>query len=101
MNKLFVKEKYLKDLLSIFEKYCPKAEIIAYGSRVGGDCHDGSDLDLAIKNLDKCEIKLYELKEIFRNSNIPFLIDIVEFEKIPESFQKEILKNNITIYPKY
>lgn len=101
MHNFFIKEKYLNELLSIFDKYCPQAEIIAYGSRVGGDCHDGSDLDLAIKNLDECGIYLFELKEILRNSDIPFLIDIVEFEKIPESFQKEILKNNITIYPKY
>ncbi|MBQ8459044.1 nucleotidyltransferase domain-containing protein [bacterium] len=98
MHNFFIKEKYLNELLSIFDKYCPKAEIMAYGSRVGGDCHEGSDLDLAIKNLDG--IYLFELKEILRNSDIPFLIDIVEFEKVPESFQKEILRKNITIYPK-
>ena len=41
-----LKEKHLQILLEIFEDYCPKAEIWAYGSRVHGDSHSGSDLDL-------------------------------------------------------
>ena len=36
---LNVKEEYLKELKDIFTKYCPKAEIWAYGSRVNNDCH--------------------------------------------------------------
>jgi len=99
MDNLFIKQKYLDELISIFDKHCPKAEVWAYGSRVNGNCHEGSDLDLAIKNLDKCGIYLFELKEVLRNSNIPFLIDIVEFEKIPQYFQTEILKKYVIVYP--
>ena len=44
-----LKEKHLQILLEIFEGYCPKAEIWAYGSRVYGDSHSGSDLDLVVK----------------------------------------------------
>lgn len=44
--------------------------------------------------------KSYEmLKEIFSESNIPFLIDINLFESLPKSFQEEIDRNNVKIYP--
>lgn len=98
MDKLFIKEKYLKELLSIFENYCPQAEIWAYGSRVKGNAHEGSDLDLVIKTFGNSKKNIAELKELLCNSNIPFLIDIFEFDKLPESFQKEIEKQHIVIF---
>jgi predicted nucleotidyltransferase len=98
MTKLFVKPRHLVMLTDIFKAHCPSAEIWAYGSRVGGDAHDGSDLDLAIKTLGEAEITAYELKEIITESNIPFLIDLFEFDKLPESFQKEIERNYVVIY---
>ena len=51
-----------------------------------------------IKNLPKDKY-LFELKEIFSESNIPFLIDINLFETLPQSFQEEIDRNNVKIYP--
>lgn len=39
-------------LTDIFDSYCPDAEIWAYGSRVNGDAHDGSDLDLTVKSFN-------------------------------------------------
>jgi predicted nucleotidyltransferase len=35
----------------IFAIHLPDAEVLAYGSRVSGTAHDGSDLDLAVRNL--------------------------------------------------
>lgn len=99
MTNLFVKSKYLKMLSEIFESYCPNAEIWAYGSRVGGDAHAGSDLDLIVKTFGDDKCFLYELKELLSDSNIPFLIDINEYDKLPESFQKEIMRNYVKIFP--
>ena len=84
----------LKDILI---SYCPDAEIWAYGSRLNGDAHSGSDLDLVVKEKKKKNAKLYELKNLFSESNIPFTIDIQEFDKLPKSFQDEILKNYIIL----
>ena len=47
---LSLKDEYLQELKDIFNRYCPKAEIWAYGSRLTGDCHSGSDLDLTVKS---------------------------------------------------
>ena len=99
MDKLFIKEKYLKELRSVFENYCPKAEIWAYGSRVEGDAHSGSDLDLAVKTFGENTKDIIKLRKFLNESNIPFLIDIFEFNKLPESFQKEIERKHVIIFP--
>jgi len=99
MTKLYVKDEYLNMLLSIFEDYCPKAKIWAYGSILGGDAHSGSDLDLVVKDFGDKNCSLSELKNLFSESDMPFLIDIVVFDDLPKSFQDEILKNYLVIYP--
>ena len=95
---LNVKDEYLKELKDIFTKYCPKAEIWAYGSRVKNDCHSGSDLDLVIKSFNEDNKFVYELKDLLNDSDIPFLIDIQDFEKLPKSFQDEIKKEYVRIF---
>lgn len=98
MNKLFIKPEHLKMLTDIFDSYCPDAEIWAYGSRVNGDAHDGSDLDLTVKTFNSDNKDIPTLKRVLSESNIPFLIDIIEFDTLPPTFQKEITKNYIKIY---
>ena len=95
-----LKQEHYKVLLDIFNSYCPKAQIWMYGSRIKDVSHSGSDLDLTVKSFNEDCKYLSELKELLNNSNIPFLIDINEFENLPESFQAEIEKNYVEIYPK-
>lgn len=98
MNRLFIEPEYLEMLTNIFKQYCPNAEIWAYGSRLNGNAHEGSDLDLVVKNFNSSQANLFELRELISDSNIPFLIDIHEFDKLSKSFQDEIEKNYIIIY---
>ena len=97
MNNLFIEPKHLSMLKDILNSYCPNAEIWAYGSRVHGDAHSGSDLDLAVKDFHSKTANLFKLKELLSESNIPFIVDIHEFDKLPKSFQDEILKNYIEL----
>lgn len=99
MSNLSIKSEYLQMLLDVFNAYCPKATIWAYGSRLGGDFHDGSDLDLAVIDFRDEKCSLGELKSLLSDSDIPFLVDVVEYSNLPDIFQKEILKNYIEIYP--
>lgn len=92
-----LKQEYIDELRKIFKNYCPKAEIWAYGSRVKNSSHSGSDLDLVIKSFNEENKFTWELKEIIDNSNIPFLVDIHQFDKLPKSFQDEILKDYVKI----
>lgn len=98
IERLFIKPEHLKMLTDIFQSYCPKAEIWAYGSRINGTAHSGSDIDLVVKSFNDSNLKLFELKNLLNESNIPFLIDIHEFDKLPDSFQKEILNDYVKIF---
>ena len=98
MSNLFIDKKDLDILKNILKEFCPNSEVYAYGSRINGRAHDGSDLDLTIKNFPKDKY-LFELKEIFSNSNITFLIDVNLYDDLPQSFKNEIDKNNVKIYP--
>lgn len=71
-------------------------EIWAYGSRVDGDAHDMSDLDLAVVTDSKKRLDIEELmnfKNILQKSNIPILIQVLDFNRVPESFHKNISAN--------
>ena len=101
MNDFFIDEKFLVEIKLIIEKICPGAVVWAYGSRVRGDAHEGSDLDLVVRTFgpeNKENTCAYDLKEAFENSNIPFLIDVLYWDFLPKSFQTEIEKKYIVIY---
>ncbi len=102
MTNLFIKEKYLKMLQDIFSEHCPHARVVAYGSRIqGGDnAHSGSDLDLAIIGLEN-KFLYGTLKKALQESNIPFFVDIFPLETLPQSFQAEIERHNIEIFPDF
>ena len=90
---LMVDHKHLSELKNIFQQIVPDAQVWAYGSRVDGTAHRGSDLDIAIVG----DGDIFALKTALQESNIPFLVDMVKFENLPESFQKEILKKYVVI----
>lgn len=98
MANILIEKKYLDEVISIIQRMYPKSIVWAYGSRVDGTAHEGSDLDLVVKDFGQENAYLFELKEELNESNIPFLIDIFDFNRLPESFQKEIEKNYVVIY---
>lgn len=80
-------------VIEIIRHYLPDVEILAYGSRVHGACHDGSDLDLALHGPDAQPLPpsvLGTIIEELRESNIPILVEVRDWARLPESFQAEI-----------
>jgi predicted nucleotidyltransferase len=98
MANFFIKPETLKEIRAIIKRAYPKAVVWAYGSRVDGDAHSGSDLDLVVKDFGQINGRVAELKEALSESSAPFLIDIFEFDRLPLSFQKEIEKKYVIVY---
>jgi predicted nucleotidyltransferase len=95
-SPLFLPETYLKMVQDILQAHLPNADVWAYGSRVNGDYYDASDLDLVARqsdDLSRGQANLNETKEAFVESNIPIIVQIVDWARIPESFHAEILSN--------
>lgn len=101
MRKLNLKPDYLRLLLDVLEAHAPKAEVWAYGSRVNGDGHDGSDLDLVVRNpagLDQPQRKPYLLREALNESNLPMLVDVLDWARLPEDFRREIKRQHVVVH---
>ena len=84
---------YENQIITIIQKHLPSINILLYGSRIQGKSHEGSDVDIALQTLDHSFIplsKIARLKEELEDSSIPLIIDIHDYYRLPESFQKEI-----------
>jgi len=94
---MIIREKdrlLLIDILSSFE--LSNCEVFAYGSRVNNKAHDASDIDLVIKfngNEPLNASMLTAIKSKITNSNIPILVDLKDWARIPDSFKQQILNN--------
>lgn len=92
---LDIRPEWLKIVRELLAVHVPDAEVWAYGSRVQGTAHDGSDLDLVIRNtleIGKPQADLNSLREALRESGLPILVDVLDWARIPESFQREIAR---------
>ncbi len=90
---MLLRDKDKARLLDIFASVNSPIEVWAYGSRVNGTAHEGSDLDLVVRNqnLQKLPIRtLMDLKEKIQQSNIPIMVDLLDWARIPDSFHKNI-----------
>jgi len=93
-------QKYLEQVKTILRAHVPHVEVWAYGSRVTGNGHEASDLDLMPRNpqnLPEETAALYDLKEAFTESNLPIRVDIMDWARIPESFRTEIERAHMVI----
>ena len=100
LNTLYLPEKYAVQVRKLLEKYIPEATVWAYGSRVRGDHYEASDLDLvacfpAEKKRDV--FRLGVVREAFVESHVPIIVQIVDWDEIPESFKQEILAGYVVV----
>jgi len=96
MQHLDLPKKYLTLVQSIIKEHLPDAEVWAYGSRVTGQNHEASDLDLVVLNANDY-MKVERFREALRSSNLPILIDVIDWQQIPLSFKDEIRQKHIVI----
>ena len=79
----------------ILARHIPRIEVWAFGSRVHGhNLKPFSDLDLVIVAEKAIGIEKYAaLKHAFSESDLPFMVDVVEWYGLDESFKALIKKN--------
>ena len=103
---MLLRQKDKQTLLQIFSSVATPIEVWAYGSRVSGAAHEGSDLDLVILSKDRKKLPIdvfMEMKEKITESNIPIVVELFDWARLPESFhrnieaQHEILFSNLQL----
>lgn len=95
---LDLRPEWLETVRRLVAAHIPGAQVWAYGSRVQGTSHEGSDLDLVVRNpsdLNRPQANLSELSEALTDSDLPILVDLLDWARIPESFRREIVRGGV------
>ena len=75
----------LRAIKDILARHLSGAEVRAFGSRVSGKPKPYSDLDLAVLAPQKLDAtRLEETRESFAESDLPFRVDILDWNAISE-----------------
>ncbi|MBI5416465.1 restriction endonuclease subunit S, partial [Candidatus Poribacteria bacterium] len=88
----------LEIINNILEKHVPECEVRAFGSRATWTAKDYSDLDLVIVGKKKLPDKtIYALEEDFQESDLPFRVDVLDWNTISPEFRKVIEKGYVVL----
>jgi uncharacterized protein len=102
MLELDLPERYRQELLELLQAFVPEAEVWAYGSRISGQSHATSDLDLVLRNpqdLNKSFFfDLIKLEDAIRESSLPILVDVLDWARIPQAFRDEINRAHVVFF---
>ena len=99
-DRLHLLPRHRTALVSLLREHLPGVEVWAYGSRVNGRSHDGSDLDLVLRGPGLAEIptrQLVDFEEAVRESSIPFLVEARDWSRLPERFHEEIERDHVVL----
>ncbi|MBF0553815.1 MAG: nucleotidyltransferase domain-containing protein [Nitrospirae bacterium] len=93
MHRIDLRPEWVETIERLIAGHLPDAEVMAYGSRISGLAHEGSDLDIVVRNPsapDKPFDNLPALREAISDSDLPILVDVLDWSKIPDGFRAEI-----------
>jgi type I restriction enzyme S subunit len=88
LDTIDIESRHLKMVKSAFARYLPYKQVWAYGSRVKWTASHASDLDCVVFGATDSEIA--NAKEAFDESDIPFEVQLLNWETIPDDFKKNI-----------
>ena len=99
-ESLHLSSRHREEIEALLHKHLPGVEVWAYGNRVNGRSHDGSDLDLVLRGPRLAKIdasQLADLRDAFEESNLPFRVDVVDWANKSESFREVIERDYVVL----
>ena len=99
-DRLHLSPRHRSILEALLHEHLPDVETWAYGSRVNGRSHDGSDLDLVLRGPGLKKIpagQLADFRDGVRESTIPFLVEARDWARLPERFRREIERDHVAV----
>ena len=99
-DRMQIAPRHRRILEALLRKHLTGVEVWAYGSRVNGRGHDGSDLDLVLRAPDLKKLpagQLLDFEDAVRESTIPFLVEAQDWACLPERFHKEIERGYVVM----
>ena len=99
-DRVQIATRHRRILEALVRKHLPGVEVWAYGSRVNGRSHDGSNLDLVLRAPDLKKLpagQLLDFEHAIRESAIPFLVEAQDWACLPERFHREIERGYVVM----
>ncbi|GHT59862.1 hypothetical protein FACS1894109_16560 [Spirochaetia bacterium] len=96
-SKIDLKSHDRDTLVSLIGQFLPHSIVWAFGSRVKGSSCPWSDLDLVAFTQMEQRPQVSLLKEALEESNLPFRVDLLEWDGIPENFKENIKAEYVVI----
>ncbi|MBF0283773.1 MAG: nucleotidyltransferase domain-containing protein [Magnetococcales bacterium] len=85
-------------LLALLRRHLPDVATWAHGSRVTGKARPHSDLDLVVFAAPQQAAAIALLKEACEESLLPFRVDLLVWDELPESFQRNIAARHAVVW---
>lgn len=100
-KNLDIDPKQLKLILDILQYHLPPDAIVwVFGSRATGTAKKFSDLDLAIDIGKPLALEIMaKLANSFEESNLPYKVDLIDWQTISDSFRRHIEKDRVVLWP--
>ena len=91
---LQLETKHQKIVSEILRKH--PYQFYAYGSRTKGTARKFSDLDLCYQD-NLSDALVFQIEEEFKESDLPFLVELVSWKRMSPQFQELIKKDLVAI----
>ena len=97
LNHIDISSAEKKIILSLIKTHLPNTTVWAYGSRATWSARPKSDLDLvAFASADQ-KNAVYDLKEAFEESDLPFRVDFFVWDQVPDEFRVNIERERVVL----
>jgi predicted nucleotidyltransferase len=82
----------------IVDRVLPGAEVQVFGSRATGRARPFSDLDLLVLRPARLNwAQRADLRDLFEASDLPFRVDIVEAEALPQGMAERVANESVSL----
>lgn len=99
MNKsIDIAPHHQQEILNVLSNLLPGIGVWAFGSRINGTARKNSDLDLVVFSTPELSHYVHEVRETFDESNLPFRVDMLVWDELPENFQDNIKNEHVDLY---
>ena len=89
--------KQRKIVTDLLERHLPNTTAWVYGSRAKWTSRPQSDLDLVVFATPEQNGRVFNLREAFEESNLPFRVDLFVWDAVPEEFREHIKRDHVVL----
>jgi len=96
-----VSESEMAAILRVIKTHASDCDVLAFGSRYKWTSKDHSDLDLVFIGGEKLTLlRRAKIEEAFSESDLPYRVDVVDYNAVSPEFKAIIDSGNELIYKK-